>query len=104
MAGYYKDVYAIVCRIPRGRVSTYGRIAAMTPVPRAPAALDGRCTRLVRRRRATCPGGASSTLPDASATSITPKLQRALLEAEGIVFDERGYVDLKRYLWNENPS
>ncbi len=31
---YYDDVYELVMRIPRGKVSTYGRIAAMTPVPR----------------------------------------------------------------------
>jgi methylated-DNA-protein-cysteine methyltransferase-like protein len=27
-------------------------------------------------------------------------LQRSLLEAEGVVFDTRGYVDLDRYLWD----
>src|SRR5262245_22352463 len=31
---YYDDVYAIVKQIPYGRISTYGRIAAMTAVPR----------------------------------------------------------------------
>jgi methylated-DNA-protein-cysteine methyltransferase-like protein len=34
MSNYYEDVYAIVRRIPHGKVSTYGRIAQMTPVPR----------------------------------------------------------------------
>ena len=28
-------------------------------------------------------------------------LQRALLESEGVIFDERGYVDLGRFLWEE---
>ncbi len=27
-------------------------------------------------------------------------LQRELLEAEGVQFDERGYVDLERFLWD----
>lgn len=34
MGGYYDDVYTIVAQIPRGKVSTYGRIAQLTPVPR----------------------------------------------------------------------
>ena len=31
---YYDDVYELVQRIPHGKVSTYGRIAQLTPVPR----------------------------------------------------------------------
>jgi methylated-DNA-protein-cysteine methyltransferase-like protein len=31
-------------------------------------------------------------------------LQRALLEAEGVVFNEHGYVDLHRYLWDGKLS
>jgi methylated-DNA-protein-cysteine methyltransferase-like protein len=27
-------------------------------------------------------------------------LQRELLEAEGVIFDNRGYVDLQWFLWN----
>ena len=34
MSGYYDDVYDMVMCIPPGKVSTYGRIAALTPVPR----------------------------------------------------------------------
>ena len=29
----------------------------------------------------------------------TATMQRALLEAEGVVFDDNGLVDMKRFLW-----
>ncbi len=31
-------------------------------------------------------------------------LQRELLLREGVQFDERGYVDLERYLWEPGPD
>jgi methylated-DNA-protein-cysteine methyltransferase-like protein len=31
--------------------------------------------------------------------STSGNLQRAMLEEEGVIFDERGYTDLQRYLW-----
>src|SRR5919201_510151 len=98
--GYYYDVYELVRRIPRGRVSTYGRIAAMTPVPRgargvgwALAGLSGEQAQVVPWWRVINRAGRISNERNAA-------LQRELLEAEGVVFDERGYVDLSQYLWN----
>ncbi len=32
---------------------------------------------------------------------IPPDLQRHLLEAEGIIFDNEGKMDLNKYLWQE---
>ncbi len=31
---------------------------------------------------------------------ITPQEQQALLEAEGVVFDDRGYTDFRRFGWD----
>ncbi len=99
MSGYYDDVYEIVKRIPRGKVSTYGRIAKITPVPRgargvgwALAALGPEQAREVPWWRVINAAGRISNIYE-------PELQRALLEQEGVVFDERGYVDLRRFLW-----
>ena len=98
--GYYDDVYEIVMRIPRGQVSTYGRIAALTPVPRgargvgwALAGLDPDHAQVVPWWRVINAAGRISNDYNAA-------LQRELLEAEGVVFDDRGYVDLKRFLWD----
>jgi methylated-DNA-protein-cysteine methyltransferase related protein len=98
--GYYDDVYEIVQRIPHGRVSTYGRIAALIAVPRgargvgwALAGLDPDRAQLVPWWRVINAAGRISNEYNAA-------LQRELLEAEGVVFDARGYVDLGRFLWN----
>ena len=100
MAGYYDDVYGVVKRIPRGKVSTYGRIAALIPVPRgargvgwALAGLDGDEAQVVPWWRVINVAGRISNERNAA-------LQRELLEAEGVLFDERGYVDLRRCLWD----
>jgi methylated-DNA-protein-cysteine methyltransferase-like protein len=93
-------IYAAVRRIPRGRVSTYGAIAAL-------AGLDGHARQV---------GYALHDLPPDSGVpwhrvvnargEISPRtagdsheLQRLLLEAEGVEFDLRGRIDLKRFGW-----
>jgi methylated-DNA-protein-cysteine methyltransferase-like protein len=96
---YYDDVYELVKRIPPGKISTYGRIAQLTAVPRgargvgwALAGLPPELSRIVPWWRVINAAGRISNQFNAA-------LQRELLEAEGIRFDERGYVDLGVCLW-----
>ena len=101
----YQRIYAVVRRIPRGRVATYGQVAAL-------AVLPGRARQV---------GYALHALEDGSGVpwqrvinhrgEISPRaepfyepLQRAMLEAEGVVFDARGRVDLGHYRWEPAPS
>jgi methylated-DNA-protein-cysteine methyltransferase related protein len=94
----YERIYQAVRRIPRGRVSTYGDIAER-------AGLEGRARQV---------GYALHALPSGSGIpwhrvvnakgvislrsgSDSHELQRMLLEAEGIEFDLKGRIDLKRY-------
>lgn len=94
----FARVWAIVRRIPRGRVATYGQISRLigrrlTPVGvgwALRAAKDDTLPwhRVVNER------GTIST--DAE----IPGLQRARLEAEGIRFDRAGAIDLDRHRWN----
>ncbi len=92
-------VWALVRRIPRGRVMTYGQIAGILESrvsPRAVGWILHRCPEDVPWHRVVNARGGCSTdrLPD------FPKgLQRALLEAEGLVFRENGTIDLDRYRW-----
>jgi methylated-DNA-protein-cysteine methyltransferase-like protein len=96
--------YRIVRRIPRGRVATYGQVALLAGRPRsgrhvgyALAALRGTRQRVpwqrVLGRRSARWGGISILDPMGAAA------QRALLEREGVLFDEKERVSLERYGW-----
>jgi methylated-DNA-protein-cysteine methyltransferase-like protein len=98
--GRWERVYAVVRRIPRGRVATYGQVAALAglggqarQVGYALHALPGEgfapWHRVVNAR------GAIS-LPPGGGGDVT---QRLRLEREGVRFDARGRVDLERYGW-----
>jgi methylated-DNA-protein-cysteine methyltransferase-like protein len=93
-------ILAVVRRIPRGRVATYGqvaRLAGIGPHPRlvgyALAALaeasDVPWHRVVNAHGRVSP----------RATPGADSLQRALLEREGVAFDARGRIDLARRSW-----
>lgn len=102
----YEAIWAAVKKIPRGKVATYGQIAALAGYAKQP--------RLAGYAMANCP-------PDASiawyrvinaqgkisfpSRSTAYRKQRTLLENEGVVFMS-GRVDLTRYRWksfNESP-
>ncbi len=95
----WDEVYALVRRIPRGRVMTYGQVASLLLdrlSPRAVGwALHG-CPEGVPWQRVVNASGGTSTdrLPD-----IPPGLQRAMLHTEGVVFRTNGTLDLTRYRW-----
>lgn len=99
------QVWDIVRQIPPGKVATYGQIAAMIPVPSGLSPKDYRAfsPRWVGGAMAACPPG----IPWQRVINAQGKIslknaeveQRALLEAEGVIFDERQRVDLKRFGW-----
>ena len=96
---FYERVYALVARVPAGRVTTYGDIALALGWPRH--------ARLVGYALARCPDdlripahrvvnhrGAASRAWDGG----HPEVQRALLRAEGVTFTRDGRVDLRRHI------
>ena len=96
---YYDDVYTIVSRIPAGKVSTYGRIADMAAVPRGARGVGWALHALGPERNREVPWWRVINAAGRISNDYNAELQRALLEAEGIVFDQQGYVDLGRFLW-----
>ena len=99
---FFERVYEAVCRIPKGKVATYGQIALLAGNPKAsrvvgyalhvnprPGVIP--CHRVVNREGRLAPafafGGSDA--------------QRLLLEGEGVEVGENG-VDLKRYLWDSS--
>jgi methylated-DNA-protein-cysteine methyltransferase-like protein len=97
-------ILAIVAAIPRGRISTYGRIAERAGLPRR-ARLVGRVlARLpsntqVPWHRVTAAGGRIAFPPGSS----SHRRQRARLLDEGIVV-LKGRVDIERYGWSTPRS
>lgn len=98
---FARAVYALVKEVPRGKVVTYGQVAAILGHPRAARAvgtalshLPRALARLVPWQRVINAAGGISMRGDV----MRPDLQRQLLELEGIEL-RRGRVDLKRYRW-----
>lgn len=98
---FHRLVYLLVCRVPRGKVVTYGQVAAILGQPRGARAVGTALGRLrgplldtVPWQRVINAAGRCSHY-DGFAASV----QRDLLEREGVRFDRRGHVDLKRTRW-----
>jgi methylated-DNA-protein-cysteine methyltransferase-like protein len=104
VSNYYDDVYTIVRRIPAGKVSTYGRIAALTPVPRGARGVGWALAGLTPAQAQEVPWWRVINVAGRISNEFNAALQRELLEAEGIWFDERGYVDLELFLWEPGPD
>jgi methylated-DNA-protein-cysteine methyltransferase-like protein len=100
MPDFAAQVYALVKQCPRGRVVSYGGVAAMLGKPRAARAV----------------GRALNSLPDGSKVpwwrvvnsrgevSIRGVehgaiLQRTLLEREGVAFEKSGRISWKQFGW-----
>ena len=96
----YDMIHRIVCRVPRGRVATYGQIAEL-------AGIAGQARRV---------GYALSALPSGTpvpwqrvvnakgeislrATSGSDSLQKKLLKAEGVLFTRDGCISMDRFQW-----
>lgn len=94
----YQRIYRLVRRIPKGQLMTYGQIGILVgcsarTVGFAMAALRGGSD--VPWQRVINSKGRVSPRRDGDGN----RLQRDLLEGEGIPFDETGRVELARYLW-----
>lgn len=98
---FYRLVYRVVRRIPRGKVATYGQIAAILGQPRGARAVGMALGALRDDAGETVPwqrvvGAAGRcTHRDGFAAGI----QQELLEAEGIMFDRRGHLDFAQVRW-----
>ncbi|MBI3913673.1 MAG: MGMT family protein [Chloroflexi bacterium] len=96
---YFSRVYALVRRIPRGRVATYGQIARALGMPRGARtvgwAMRAGDEKIPWHRVVNARGGIS--------VRPTPgyREQRARLRAEGIRFGRDARIDLEKYGWRK---
>jgi methylated-DNA-protein-cysteine methyltransferase-like protein len=93
-------VEMIVAQIPRGRVMTYGQIAALCGNARAARIVGGIAhfgdpdlpwQRVVNKR-----GGLAAGYPGGRGA------HQQVLEQEGLVIDDNGHVDVQELLWWPN--
>jgi len=95
MNTFFEQVYAVVQRIPHGKVVSYGQIARMLGRPRAAREVGWamRCCpeRLPWQR---------VVMADGSVTGgVYADMRRALLQAEGAAFLPDGRVDMDSCRW-----
>ena len=99
-SGFFKEVYRLIAEVPRGRVATYGQIAALAGRPTAaryvgfalsssPDGLELPYHRIVNRTGILAP---DPVFGDQS-------IQRKLLRREGITFLPDGRINMKKHLW-----
>lgn len=98
---FYNRVYKAVRKIPKGKVATYGQIAALCGAPKASRVVGSAlhrnpepvvipCHRVVNRFGGLAPAFAFGG----------KQVQKELLEAEGIKVSNEFTVDLSLYLWD----
>ncbi|HHY89779.1 MAG TPA: methyltransferase [Chloroflexi bacterium] len=108
---FFAQVWDLVRQVPPGRVATYGQIASLLPPP------TGLDYATFAAHRARWVGAAMAACPDdvpwhrvinaqgrSSLDTEGSQRQRELLEAEGVIFDERERVDLRRFGWNPSED
>jgi methylated-DNA-protein-cysteine methyltransferase-like protein len=103
---FYEQVYAVVRRIPRGQVTSYGRIAEMLGRPRAARAVGYALSALKDRQDDPTYGDApwQRVVNAQGRISIvnrefTAQRQADLLRAEGVAVDDKLRLDLDAHLW-----
>ena len=99
--GAYVRIYSVVRRIPRGRVATYGQVAALAGYPHAPRVAGYALHALPEGsplpwHRVV---GAGGRLSLARLSHDGATTQRMRLEREGVRFDARGRVAMDRFQW-----
>jgi methylated-DNA-protein-cysteine methyltransferase-like protein len=96
---FFRRVYRLVARIPRGKVVTYGEIGRMLGRPSG--------ARAVGWAMRQCPEGlpwyrvvnAKGQVSVGARYPDGKLVQQALLEEEGVTFDAAGRLDLDKHAW-----
>ena len=106
----YDVIYAFVRQVPPGKVATYGQIARI--VGRCSAQMVGFALAALRNWRM---GEDQANVPwqriinaqgkiSPHGFGLGSNLQHELLEAEGVVFDDKGVIDLVEFGWLGKPN
>ena len=96
---YQQRIIALIKRIPRGRVATYGHLARLAGNPHGARQVVWALNSSWEKENLPW----HRVINSQGRISLKPgqgfELQKALLEDEGVCFDANDTVDLERYLW-----
>ena len=100
--GRYERIYAIVSQIPYGQVATYGQVAELAGLP-GHARLVGYALYRVALPDRSIPWhrviNAQGKVSESPRRNGSDRLQRELLEAEGVIFSAEQRIDFKQFAW-----
>lgn len=101
-----EQIYAVIQKIPAGHVATYGQIAALAGMPGHARQVGYALSALaddspVPWHRVVNVRGEISLRSGGSGADL---LQRARLEAEGVVFNVQGRIRLQDFQWRPERS
>ncbi len=96
--GLYQDIYDVVRRVPAGKVATYGQIACIIGRPNMARHVGWALAALPNIRPA-------DPVPWQRVVNARGKApighqQVVMLRREGIMFDQKGRIDLEVFGWN----
>ena len=103
---YYEMVWELARQIPTGKVATYGQIAKMLPPPQGVEIESYNVfgPRWVGGAMANCPDNVPWQRVINSKGEISQRpgaqKQKEILLEEGVAFNEKGRIDLKKYSWS----
>jgi methylated-DNA-protein-cysteine methyltransferase-like protein len=100
-ASSHGRIYAVVSRIPRGRIATYGQIARLAGLPGHARLVGYALSALPERSRVPWHRvvNAKGQISERSDEGPMGGIQRLLLESERVRFDARGAIPLERFRW-----
>ena len=96
---FHEKVIAIIKKVPKGKVATYGQIAAIAGNPNAARQVSWTLNSSSSKEKLPW----HQIINKQGRISLSPgagyEEQRSRLEKEGVVFSLNGSVDLKHFLW-----
>jgi len=105
LTAFTENTIKTVLKIPKGRVATYSQIAGLAGKPQASRGVSwilhscSKAYNLPWHRVLNAKGQIS--FPKSSRYY---KTQKQLLEKEGVRFDDKGQIDMKRFQWKKQAS
>lgn len=100
----YARIYAVISRVPKGRVATYGQIAGEAGLPGQARMVGYALSALpegsrVPWHRIVNAAGRISLRSGGADGRPMDKIQRFLLEKEGVRFSDSGAILLRKFRW-----